>query len=207
MSIGSGYKNSIRKGRKKMSYYFTMSFATVPDRASAFSLCQQAVNRLCEKPAAREHIRNTYPFFLQRCSFEHVEPTNFLREMWIQDIFQLRFVYWAQYNLLALCGDDYPDVVINLFGTSIEFQNSNDQDYELSTWDSNIPLFQKIISETPEDGGSLFEDIDDNLPEGYAYRSAVYHEIFNTLELSNWLYGREKIHDIYRWGSVVWRKN
>ena len=205
-----------------MSYYFTMSFATVPDRASAFSLCQQAVNRLCEKPAAREHIRNTYPFFLQRCSFEHVEPTNFLREMWIQDIFQLRFVYWEQYNLLSLCGDDYPCVVTDLFGPHIGFQNSTDQDYELSTWDANIPLFQRIISETPKDGNTLFEDCDDNLPEGYAYRSSVYQKIFKTLDLDNWLYGRdepferirmtgltsmEKIHDIYRWGSIVWREN
>lgn len=204
-----------------MSYYFAMSFAPVPDRASAFSLCQQAVNRLCEKPAAREHIRNMYPFFLQRCSFEHVEPTSFLREMWIQDIFQLRFVYWAQYHLLALCGDDYPDAVTNLFGPSVGFQNSTDQDYELSTWDVNIPLFQIIISKTPKEGGPLFEDCDDGLPEGYAYRSTVYHEIFDALDLNNWLYGRdgqferirmsgltstEKIHDIYRWGSVVWRE-
>lgn len=204
-----------------MSYYFAMSFATVPDKASAFSLCQRAVEKLCEKPAAQEHIRNTYPFFLQRCSFEHVEPTSFLREMWIQDIFQLRFVYWEQYNLLALCGDDYPRVVIDLFGPHVGFQNSTDQDYELSTWDANIPLFQKIISETPKDGNPLFEDCDDDLPEGYAYRSSVYKKIFKILDLDNWLYGRdgpferirmtgltsmEKVHDIYRWGSIVWRE-
>ena len=161
-----------------------------------------------------------YPFFLQRCSFEHVESTSFLREMWIQDIFQLRFVYWAQYHLLALCGDDYPDAVTNLLGPSVGFQNSTDQDYELSTWAVTIPLFQKIISETPKEGGSLFEDCDDGLPEGYAYRSTVYHEIFDALDLDNWLYGRdgqferirmsgltstEKIHEIYRWGSIVWQ--
>lgn len=205
-----------------MSYYFAMSLVSIPDKASAFSLCQRAVNRLCEKSAAQEHIRNMYPFFLQRCSFEHVEPISFLREMWIQDIFQLRFVYWVQYNLLSLCGDDYPSVVTDLFGPHVGFQDSTDQDYELSTWDANIPLFQKIINETPENGGSFFEDRSDKLPEGYAYRSAVYQEIFKTLDLDSWLYGRdgpferirmtgltsmEKIHDIYRWGSIVWREN
>ena len=57
---------------------------------------------------------------------------------------------------------------------------------------------------------------------GYARRSAVYAAIFGTLDLSNWLYGRdgrferirmsgltsqERILDIYRWGSVIYQEN
>ena len=181
-----------------MSYYFAMSFAYVPNKAAAFSLCQRAANRLCERLAAQEHIRNMYPFFQQRCLLEHVEPTSFMREMWIQNIFQLRFVYWAQHNLLALCGADYPGDVMSLFGPVIDGVSTADKE-----------SIESILG----------FDCDD---EGYARRSAVYAAIFGTLDLSNWLYGRdgrferirmsgltsqERILDIYRWGSVIYQEN
>lgn len=207
-----------------MSYYFAMSFASVPNKAAVFSLCQRAANRLCERLAAQEHIRNMYPFFQQRCLLEHVEPTSFMREMWIQNIFQLRFVYWAQHNLLALCGADYPGDVMSLFGPVVGFQNGTDQDYPLNDWDLKIRIFRTIIDGVSTADKESIEsilgfDCDD---EGYARRSAVYAAIFGTLDLSNWLYGRdgrferirmsgltsqERILDIYRWGSVIYQEN
>ena len=90
-----------------------------------------------------------YPSFKLRCNFEGVNLEgggleNLLRDMWVQDIFQVRFVYWPQHKLLALCGDNYPEAVESLFGPQVAFQNCTDQDYEVDVWDSNISISKPL---------------------------------------------------------------
>lgn len=208
-----------------MSYYFTMAFATVQDRNSAFELCQKTVNLLSEKPQVQEHAKNMYQSFKMRCFYEGVkledgELGNFLRDMWVQDVFQVRFVYWPQHKLLALCGDNYPKAVKSLFGPQIQFQNAVDQDYEVDTWDPNVSIFGAIIDGISKAGDETIRsllgyDEDETFgDEDYARRSAVYKAIFKVLDLDNWLYGRdgqferikmsgltsqEKIQDVQRW--------
>lgn len=211
------------KGAETVSYYFSMAFATVPDKASAYDLCQEAVTRLTEKAVAQEHVRNMYPSFKLRCTFEGTEPSSLMQDMWVQDIFQIRFVYWPQHKLLALCGDDYPKEVTDLFGSSVGFQNCTDQDYELDAWDSNISIFRACIEGISKAGDETIKSILGYEPddEDYGRRSAVYQSIFKVLDLDNWLYGRdgcftrikmsgltssEKIQDVQRWAQCVIRK-
>lgn len=135
-------------------------------------------------------------------------------------VFQIRFVYWPQHKLLAMCGDNYPKAVESLFGPQINFQNATDQDYEIDTWDQNIPIFGAIIDGISKAGDETIRsllgyDEDETFSdEDYARRSAVYKAIFKALDLDNWLYGRdgqferikmsgltsqEKIQDVQRW--------
>lgn len=178
-----------------MSYYFSMAFATVPDETAAYELCQRAVKLLAEKGPAQKHIRNMYPFLVTRCEMEHVKMSSFITDMWVQDIFQLRFVYWKQHNLLALCGENYPKSVTDLFGPGVDFQNRIDQDYPFSAWDPDVSVFQTAISIMSESGADTlrsFLDFDENMADvEYMRRSAVYKWIFDHLDLENWLYGRD----------------
>lgn len=211
-----------------MSYYFAMAFATVETKAAAYDLCQKTVNLLSEKAQAQEHARNMYPSFKLRCNFEGVNLEgggleNLLRDMWVQDIFQVRFVYWPQHKLLALCGDNYPEAVESLFGPQVAFQNCTDQDYEVDVWDSNISIFQTIIDGISKAGKETIESLlgYDATNEDYARRAAVYQAAYQTLDLGNWLYGRvgrferikmsgltsqEKILDVQRWVRYATQK-
>lgn len=181
-----------------MSYYFSMSFTPVSDKATAYDLCQKAVNLLTEKGPAQCHIKNMYSFLLRRCLFEQTPLTDFIRDMWIQDIFQIRFIYWPQHKLLALCGDDYPDAITSLFGPSIGFQSSTDQDYDLEVWNPDIKIFQSTIRQISSANldtlKSILEYDDEDdwvVDEDYMRRSAVYRSIFKALDLENWLYGQD----------------
>lgn len=209
-----------------MSYYFEMAFAEVRNKSAAYDICQKAVNALTQKAAAEEFIRNSYPFFQTRCAFEKIEPTDFLRDMWLQCIFQVRFVYWQSLGLLALCGDNYPKAVTDFFGPAIGFQNSTDQNYPFDAWDSDVAVFQDTISQISKIDVDFLRVLlgygkDEKIDEEYARRWAVYKTIFERLELNDWLYGRsghferirmsglttsEKTLKVQTWAHVVTSK-
>lgn len=182
-----------------MSYGFQMGLVPVPDRGSAYDLCQKAAAELLVPETLREYIKSVYPSCRWR-SFEKQRPSDAVLDIWLRSISRLSFVYWPQHNLLALLGD-YPDTINKLFPIQVYFQNSCDQDYPLDTWGSDVPLFEDIKQQvsTAEKKTLLAEFwCDDDIDENDAYspaldylrQSIVYKRIFSALDLDNWLYGR-----------------
>lgn len=177
-----------------MSYHFLMKFTPHLDKAAAYDLCQRAVTTLCEPKSAVAHAIERYKFALWY-SFDNKRPSDDILNIWTSSIFQMRFVYWPKYMLLALVGK-YPDEVSKLFETQISFQNGTDQDYDLDWWGKDVPLFQNIIAPVAkmsdeESSDKLGWGGEGETPPDYCRRTLVYDQIFQALDLDNWLYGRD----------------
>lgn len=181
-----------------MSCYFEMRFLQVHSREKMFNTCTRFANTLANKSIAREYLQT----LLSRTEKVPVEAMD--RERFIQAAFQVRFVYWPQYNLLGLPTKGWPEEAFNDFGFTapIQFQSNTDQDYPLETWDDAIPVFTAVKKHAAKqsdfdilrDMGWEEPDIDD--PQffeamAYARRSFVYRKIYNCLDLDNWLEGNE----------------
>lgn len=120
---------------------------------------------------------------------------------WIYKIFNLQFIYWEEYKLLALVGDRYPKVIKKLFDISFYFQNSTDQDYPYKSW-GNICCFNDVINSVKKMyAKEIFDNLDymDEENEDISkirknlsfYRQClVYDMIYKKLDLDEWLWNK-----------------
>lgn len=90
------------------------------------------------------------------------------------------FLFWPQYNLAAIIGDErgLGPGTYELFPGKLFFQNQSDNDYELDTYDP-IGLFAQVRDSVLESTASTY---------GYAIRTEVYDAITNMLGLEKWIY-------------------
>lgn len=119
---------------------------------------------------------------------------------WIYSLFNIQFIWWERWNLLAALGLNHPNQMQELLPTAIYFQNSTDQDYNYEYWSDNIYLFreikQKVLNFSIEElfqhykksnNGIEQAEVEEN-PE-YWRKSYLYDTIYEELELNKWLYG------------------
>lgn len=90
------------------------------------------------------------------------------------------FLFWPQYNLAAIIGDErgLGPKTYDLFPGKLFFQNQSDNDYELDTYDP-IGLFVQVRDSVLKSTASTQE---------YAVRTEVYDAITNMLGLEKWIY-------------------
>lgn len=112
------------------------------------------------------------------------EAARFQIEEWLRASLRICAVYWQKYNLLGIYG---VDEIEGFHSTS--FQNSCDQDYELSYWPP-IRVFQDIIEDTCEKYSEmpLLVENEDEPDADYKMKSEIYNKIFNKLDLDNLIY-------------------
>ena len=99
---------------------------------------------------------------------------------WVKQVFTYRYFYLKEYNLLGIYG--LPNSVQNLFDDTIYFQNSTDQDYDLTTWDK-IKLFKNAADKWKNCTNNYIiqtQDCDEDDDIEYNRRSGCYSEIWNT---------------------------
>lgn len=112
---------------------------------------------------------------------------------WACSLFTFRYFYDTEYHLLGVFG--VPNVVKDLFDTSIEFQDSSDQDYEASHWygvkefeeiygkwiTKDVDEIKEIYNEkySPSDFDKEYPDvIDASKHLAYLRKSFAYEEIW-----------------------------
>lgn len=173
-----------------MSYEFGLCFKQVENELEAYQFAKE-VTRIALKNAKKLIQQNLW----QRPG----SPENKLNVAdfyWLYSLFNFRFVYWKEHNVLGLFDTGYPDEIVNCFDTNQIFQNATDQNYELSSWDDKIKLFVKIKTECLGLNEDEFMkewkihgfDIDEDchLPEDYRLCCLVYQKIYKALHLDAW---------------------
>lgn len=111
-------------------------------------------------------------------------------EAWLHSLMTIKFIYWKKFNLLGVVASEAPK---GWFGVC--FQNSCDQDYELSSW-PKLKFFKDIIQSVnkmsdEEIFKQIDEDYDEDLDVEYWRLTTVYEKIFSELCLNQWLYSRD----------------
>lgn len=90
------------------------------------------------------------------------------------------FLFWPQYNLAAIIGDErgLGPGTYELFPGKLFFQNQSDNDYDLNIYDP-IELFGQVRD-------SVLEST--KLTDDYVIRTEVYNTIVRMLHLEQWIY-------------------
>ena len=179
-----------------MSYWFKMHFKEIKE-TDVLDYCIQLANG-CKQNS--EEILKKNIFYIPSIRFDMdilLDKSEYRRTWqeadrnWLYILFSIKFVYWADKKLLGIVGN-IPESVERSLKT-IEFQNSADQDYEYECW-QGINYFNKIVRIFRNaDAGSIAaqseyskEDIIEDID--YYRKSAIYKEIYDSLELDFWLY-------------------
>lgn len=198
-----------------MSYSFDMCFWSARTLADALKKAQAVVAAMSDK-AIMEKIIEDNLYFVPSLR-NHVKPENWRMAMqadenWLYRLFNYRFVYWKEQRLLGMVGV-LPEAGPKAMGC-VYFQNSCDQDYSLDTWPVKIPFFKnrvekirsimalepKACLEALNAAGLMDKDVwqeivdDDGFNSEtaeYHALSALYQDIYETLHLNAWLWGKE----------------
>lgn len=139
-----------------MSYGFNLYFKQVKNKSEAFDIALKFTNACFEN--SKEYLEDlTYFIPSQKCMSEK-KLTEMLNEHpnakdivwkyskaldsaddnWLYRIFNFQFIYWEKEKLLAVLGESFPKKATDLMDISFYFQNSTDQDYELSSYGKKI---------------------------------------------------------------------
>ena len=102
-----------------------------------------------------------------------------LEKLWIENIFTQTFLYWKEYNLLAVVGYDRAGK------TTITFQNSVDQNYNYSEW-NGVPLFEELVQQAKTTSNKNIENYEDSSDEYYR-QTYAYDLIYKKLNLDYFL--------------------
>lgn len=184
-----------------MSYEFPLSFLTNPvsSKAKAMSLALEMTERFVGNDelakAWMEHEQHRFFLAFMNCGLHDdqlmldrkMATVSMAIEKVVLELFTLRFTYWPNHQLLGVSCDKF---LAERLGdmNSVYFQNANDQDYDYEEWSDDIPLFANLKKE------AIVADIkvpkDSSVGLEYYRRSQLYHDIFDTLHLNEWLYGR-----------------
>lgn len=119
---------------------------------------------------------------------------------WIYSLFNIQFVWWEKWNLLAVQGLNHPHQIQEVLPTEIYFQNSTDQDYNYEYWRDNIYLFREIkqkvldfsiekLYQQCKKSKDWIEQTEIEANPEYWRKSYLYDTIYEELELNKWLYG------------------
>lgn len=206
-----------------MSYGFNLYFKQVKNKKEAFDIALKFVN-ICFN-YSKEYLDNFTYHIPSKRTISEKKLTEMLEDHpktkdivwrfgkaldmaddnWLYEIFNFRFVYWEKEKLLAVLGEKFPQEAKDLMDVSIYFQNSTDQNYELSEWGTKIKVFNKIIRKfrriskqkllkiTKERCDWLDESDDERILKNCEYYklTAIYDGIYETLHLNNWLWDNE----------------
>lgn len=177
-----------------MSYYFGLSFVTVKNRGAVFDKAKQFSDTLAQTNAAKEHLANHMARFKDEVMFRYGDANKrslqWMIGFWVKSLFQVNYLYWPQHELLGIVGTEWPKPCLRLAPHMVIFQDGTDQDYEQTTWNRDIPLFDKVLEDVAKRSEEQvrhevgFEDAD----YLYSCRSLVYKRIFSALDLDNFLY-------------------
>ena len=178
-----------------MSYYFNMGFKDVK-KEELLGLIDETVKEFREN--AKEIIKENLIYAPSQMHGNIRDREDYSTSWkdadryWLHVLFKIRFVYWEEYDLIGVQGCLPENLKDKL--TNILFQNGADQDYSYDTWDG-ISYFEKVRDEIKNVDKKYFiqdhmeEDEEDE--EEYQRKSSIYEKIFDTLELEEWLYGKE----------------
>lgn len=185
-----------------MSYYFKLTFWKEKPE-DVLDTCLSIANFYKDRDNARFYISenlmyaptNVYNYMIE--SSREAKIMRLADEEWLYHLFNFKFIYWPQYKLMAMVGTRplIPEL-IKKKATTIEFQNSTDQDYELGTW-IDVHAFRPIVDQLMNqhltknqikhlDKRYIESRYSDKVEE-YDLRSSVYNHIFNMLELEKWM--------------------
>lgn len=173
-----------------------MFFKSVSSLEDVFSFANKVVETCYENKL--EYLKGINLYSIPSIRTNNKESDNY----WLYSIFNFRFVYWKEYNLLGLVGYEYPKEVETLFDTHISFQNSCSTDYPYETW-SKLECTREFIDSIRGMSATEFADIlisdeDDYYTEAdredilsnadYHKKMYVYDKIFESiLDLDTWL--------------------
>lgn len=182
-----------------MSYGFDMGFTAVGSELEAYQKARKFVNLLYKPEHAKKLIRRNLVYAQVRVSSGDPPKlkSNYF-DMFARNLFSVNFVYFPKYKLLGIVGDYEQDKLGDQMDCWIYFQNSCDQDYELSIWkDKNIPLFEQVVADveamSEEEIKGLFDYDECDIP--YCRRAEIYRRIFEALALDDWMAGTEQETD------------
>lgn len=203
-----------------MSYGFDMCFWNARSFATAMRKAQEVVAAMSEERQMEKVIEDNLYFVPSLRN--NVNPENWRMAMqadenWLYRLFNYRFVYWKEFRLLGMVGT-LPESGPQPTGC-VYFQNSCDQNYELKCWPAKIPFFRELVKQArkklttePEEclrtlleEGSLDKETWEEIMEDgatdretmeYHVLSCLYHEIFDSLHLNDWLWGKD--NDAYQ---------
>lgn len=180
-----------------MSYSFGMFFTEcTPDKV--VSTCNSVVKTIVDNPIEliANNIENIPTIKFKDKTEDYI--TRSFDIAYLYQLFNFPFVYWKQYNLLALRGYFYGTEVEKLFKKHVCFQNSTDQDYDYDVWsgivDFDIAIWKAKSTSNDELIKKYKEEFgDDEEPEDIEYyrRTYLYDMIYKSLDLDNWLYGAD----------------
>lgn len=182
-----------------MSYGFNMYFKQVKSKEDAFDFAMKVMKSLKEN--AEEAIRN-YRFSIP--SHRGISENRIADDYWLYYIFTKNFTYWEDKNLVGMFSDRLPLETVGLFDNEVHFQNSTDQNYDYEDWGENIHYFNQVVKSVQnmneEDILKItikrwhydedeIEEIREEIKGNplYYYQSAVYHIIFDELDLDLWM--------------------
>lgn len=174
-----------------MSDYFEMRFLQVNSREEMFDTCTKFANALASRNTSKKYLQTILSHM------EQVPNDPLDRQHLIQAYFQVRFVFWPQFNLLGLPTKEWwPEELFGgfTFTAPIQFQDSADQDYPEETWKGILTFeaLQDTVWSLPDN--TIMKQFDWDGPYGledlaYVRRSLVYKTIFGVLQLNDWLEG------------------
>lgn len=137
-----------------MSYSFGLYFKQCESFEEGFETALSAKKLLVEN--MRDYIRDN----VNSCPTINFDKSNPMADRyWLNSLFSMKFIFFRKYNILALSGFHYPDVVEELFNGHIHFQNSGDQDYAFSEWPDEVGLFKQTIERLLEDNSEETSEI------------------------------------------------
>lgn len=119
---------------------------------------------------------------------------------WLYKLFSVNIIYWEKYELLGIVGEIPKGIKETL--TTIDFQNSSDQDYDYDYW-HGVHFFEDVLEKLEhadintifsylnKNGNDRYDitDIEEN-PDYYG-KLAVYDTIYNALDIHKWLWTKE----------------
>ena len=182
-----------------MNYHFNLSF-TEQDPETLMDTLLQIMSYYRNKDHAlnwiRENIRycpsNVY--MLDTKTPDEKKLLSHADEEWLYNLFTFNFIYYPQYNLLAMQGIDIPGIADERKVITIEFQDGENKDYELTNW-YDIKTFRTAITNITGLKTRTAMENSDKKYQRHAtkkereLRIKVYDTIFNRLKLKDWLEG------------------
>ena len=184
-----------------MSYAFGMYFKQMHYKEDMIDLVDKTSRLIWDN---RETVINNARYSIP--SLNNNKMPDCADNYWLHSLMTFKCVYWEKYGIFGVsainCGffsEEYP--------VSVIFQDSTDQDYDMDSWGFTIDLFNSIrdgihmagISEFAAMVNAYYSSMgmssrtEKEILENAQYyeRVLMYHNIYNALQLNDWLWDRE----------------
>lgn len=184
-----------------MSYSVNFQFFPVDSELEAYRLAGDITRHLAAGLTAEQwieqHIAALLPYTKHVPLQEFInqergagELLSKLCDSWVRNIFQIRFLFWPEYQLLGAVSDIFPGSMPNHIltaSTGVVFQDSTDQAYPYQYWGCHVPLFRRLCADVKsQTDNEVVEGTEFSDPD-YARRSLLYQKIFAALDIESWL--------------------